>query len=110
MTDKPIYLGFTVIDLCKLLKYEAYYDKLQPYFGQKNSQFHDIGTDSFVLSVITKEFIKYFTKLEGIFDFSKLDENRELFSNKNKKVIGKYEIETPKMLWIVEFICLRSKA
>ena len=28
---------------------------------------------------------------------------------KNKKVIGKYKIETPKNIWIDEFVCLRSK-
>ena len=28
--DKPIYLGFSVLELSKLLKYETYYDKLQP--------------------------------------------------------------------------------
>ena len=40
---------------------------------------------------------------------SNLDENHELFSNKNKKVIGKVKIETPKNIWIDEFVCLRSK-
>ena len=34
--DKPIYLGFAVLELSKLLMYETYYDKLQPYFGEKN--------------------------------------------------------------------------
>ena len=33
LMDKPIYLGFSVIELSKLLMYETYYDKLQPYFG-----------------------------------------------------------------------------
>ena len=47
--------------------------------------------------------------LEDLFDFSSLNENHELFSNKNKKVIGKFEIETPKSIWIDKFICLRSK-
>ena len=46
---------------------------------------------------------------EDIFDFSNLDKNHELFSNKNKKVIGKFKIETPKKIWIDEFVCLRSK-
>ena len=47
--------------------------------------------------------------VEDIFDFSNLDKNHELFSNKNKKVIGKFKIETPKSIWIDEFVCLRSK-
>ena len=35
LMNKPIYLGFTVLELSKLLMYETYYDKLQPYFGEK---------------------------------------------------------------------------
>ena len=31
--DKPIYLGFTVLELSKLLMYEFYYNKLQPYWN-----------------------------------------------------------------------------
>ena len=56
--DKPIYLGFTVLELSKLLMYETYYDILQPYFGQKNIQLQYMDTDSFVLSVNTKDIIK----------------------------------------------------
>ena len=32
LMDKPIYLGFTVLELSKLHMYETYYDVLQPYF------------------------------------------------------------------------------
>ena len=107
--DKPIYLGFTVLELSKLHMYETYYDKLQPYFGQENIQCHYFDTDAFVLSLNTKDIIKNLKNLEDIFDFSNLDKSHELFSNKNKKVIGKFKIETPKNIWIDEFVCLRSK-
>ena len=109
LMDKPIYLGFGVLELSKLHMYETYYDKLQPYFGEKNLYLHYMNTDSFILSVNTKDIIKDLKNLEDIFNFSNLDENHELFSNKNKKVIGKFKIETPKNFWIDEFICLRSK-
>ena len=109
LMDKPIYLGFAVLELSKLHMYEAYYDKLQPYFGEKNLHLHYMDTDGLILSVNTKDIIKDLKKMEGIFDFSNLDENHELFSNKNKKVIGKFKIETPKNICIDEFICLRSK-
>ena len=82
LVDKPIYLGFTVLELSKLLMYETYNDKLQPYFGQENIQLHYMDTDSFVLSVNTKDIIKDLKNLEDIFDFSNLDENHELFSKK----------------------------
>ena len=88
--------------------YETYYDILQPYFGPENVQLHYMDTDSFVLSVNTKDIIDDLKNLEDIFDFSNLDKNHELFSSKNKKVIGKFKIETPKNNWIDEFVCLRS--
>ena len=68
-----------------------------------------MDTDSSVLSVNTKDIIKDLKKLEDIFDFSNLDENHEIFSKKNKKLIGFFEIETPKSNWIDELVCLRSK-
>ena len=107
--DKPIYLGFAVLKLSKLLLHETYCDECQPNFGCKNFQLHYIDSDSFVLSANTKNITKDLKNSEDIFDFSNLDKNHELFSNKNKKVIGKFIIETPKNNWIDEFVCLRSK-
>ena len=46
-----------------------------------------MDTDSFVLSVNTEDIIKDLKNLEDIFDFSNLDKNHEISSNKNKKVI-----------------------
>ena len=109
LMDKPIYLGFSVLELSKLLMYETYYDKLQPYIKLENIQLHYMDTDSFVLSVNTKDIIKDLKSREDLFDFSNLNENHELFSNKNKIVIAKFKIETPKNIWIGEFVCLRSK-
>ena len=108
LMDKPIYLGFSVLELSKLLMYETYYDILQPYFGQENIQLHYMDYDSFVLSFETENTINDLKKLEDLFDFSNLDKNHELFSNKNKK-LGKFKIETPENIWIDEFVALRSK-
>ena len=109
LMDQPIFLGFAVLELSKLLMYETYYDKLQPYFGKENIQLHYMDTDSFILSVNKKNIIKDLKKLEDIFDFSNLDQNHELFSNKNKKLIGFFKVETPENIWIDQFVCLRSK-
>ena len=107
---KAIHVGFAILELSKLHMYETYYDTLQPYFGQENLQLHYFDTDGMILSMKTKDIIKDLKNLEDIFDFSNLDENHEVFSNKNKKVIGKFKIETPKNVFIDEFVCLRSKA
>ena len=108
--DKAIYVGFAILDLSKLHMYETYYDTLQPYFGQENLQLHYIDTDGMFLSMKTKDIIKDLKNLEDIFDFSNLDKNHELYNEKNKKIIGKFKIETPKNICIDEFICFRSKA
>ena len=65
--------------------------------------------DSSILS-IESENIKDLKNLEDIFDFSNIDENHELYSEKkNKKVLEKFKIETPKNVFIDEFVALRSK-
>ena len=109
LMDEPIYLGFALLELGKFYIYETYYDRLQPNFGQENFQLQYIDTDAFVLSVNTEDIIKDLKNLEDIFDFSNLDQKHELFSNKNKKRPGFFKIETPKNIWIDEFVCLRSK-
>ena len=87
LMDKPVYLAFSVLELSKVLMYETYYDKVQPYCGQKNIQLHYMDTDRFVLSVNTKDIIKYLKNVEDIFDFSNFDENHELVSTKNKYLV-----------------------
>ena len=77
--------------------------------GQENLHLHYMETDSFVLSIITKDNIKDLKNFDNIFDFSNLDKNHELFSNKNKKVAGQFKIETPKKIWIDDCVCLRSE-
>ena len=107
--DKAIYVGFALLELSKLHKYETYYDELQQYFGQENLQLHRIDTDGMILSLTTENNIKDLKNKEDIFGFSNLDEIHELFNEKNKRVIVKFKIETPKNIWIDEFVCLRSK-
>ena len=87
-----------------------HYDRLQPYFGEKNikSQYND--TDAFVPSFISKHVVRDFQTLEDLIDFSNLNGNHEIFSNKNTKVIGKYKIETLKKIWKDEFVCLKTNA
>ena len=110
LMDKPIYLGFSVLELSKLLMYETYYDKFQPYFGEENIQLHYTDCDSMVLSIKTRDIVEDLYNLKDLFDFSNLNREHKLFSEENKKVVGKFKIETPGSIWIDEFVCLRSKA
>ena len=63
-----------------------------------------------ILSMTPQNIINDLKNFQNFFDFSNLVENHEHFSEKNKRVIGKFKIETLGNIWIDEFVCLRSKA
>ena len=110
--EKPIYLGFSILELSKLLMYETYYDKLQKYFGIDGIQIHYQDTDAFIMSLTSKNTVNDLSKLQeqyNLFDFSNLNKEHILFSNKYKKTPGYLKIETPNSLYIHKFVCLRSK-
>ena len=107
--DKAIYFGIAIVELGKLLMYETYYDTLQYYFGGKIIHCHYIDTEAFVRSVISKDIIKNLKNLENLFDFSNLIGNNEIFSDKNKRVTGRFKLETPRKIYIDEFLFLISK-
>ena len=110
--EKPIYLGFSILELSKLLMYETYYDKLQKYFGKDGIQIHYQDTDAFIMSIKTTNLVNDLEKLQEqykLFDFSNLSKEHKLFSNEYKKIPGFLKIETPKSLYIDKFVCLRSK-
>ena len=66
--------------------------------------------DSFLLSNETQNNFNDLRNVENFFDFSVLNKDHELFSNKSKKVTSKIKIETPKNVWIKKFVCLGPKA
>ena len=107
--DKPIYLGCSVLELSKLLMYEFYYHKLQPYYSS-SVKLHYMDTDSFILSIKTGDVIKDLENFKDDFDFSELDPSHELYDSINKKVIGKMKIETSPIIELDNFVALRSKS
>ena len=108
--DEAINVGFAILQLSRFHIYETNYDTLQPYFGLEKIQLHYVDKDGMILSMKIPNIINDLKNLKNLFDFSYLDENHELFSNKNKKGIGKIKMKTPKYIWIDKFVCLRSKA
>ena len=68
-----------------------------------------MDSDSFVLSMKTENNIKDIKNLEVFSDCSNSDEKHEVFSNKNKKNVGEFKLETPKKFWIDDSVCLRIK-
>ena len=107
---KPIYVGLCVLELSKLLMYEWYYDKMQPYYGEDKLELHYIDTASFIFSLKTiKSSIEDIKYLEEDFDFSELDPSHELYSEDNKIVIGKMKLEKAPELDLEKAIFLRKE-
>ena len=108
---KPIYVGFCILELPKLLMYEGYYDKMQPYFGEDFLELHYLDTDSFIFSFKPiKSLIEDFKYFREDFEFSDLEPSHELYSKDNKKSIGKSKFETAPELDSNEAVFLRSKS
>ena len=105
--DRPNYIGFALLDWSKLLMYETYYDELQPFFDREKSHLPYMDCDSFVINFKASKIVSDLIYLVYLFDFINMDENHELFSKKNKKFVEKYKIETPKIAWVNEFVCLK---
>ena len=104
---KPIYVGFSILDLSKLLMYDWYYDKMQLYFGVDNLELHCLDTDSFIFSFKPiKSLIEDSKHFKDDFDFSDLDPSHELYSKDNKTVIGKMKLETLPELDLYEAVFL----
>ena len=59
--NKPIYCGFTILELSKLHMQNFYYNVLKPYYGEKvNLCYTD--TDSFILSIESEDVYDDFFK------------------------------------------------
>ena len=108
---KPIYVGLSLLEFSELSLYVWYYDKRQPCFGEDNLELHYLDTHPFVTSFKSiKSLIEDSNYFKEDFDFSDLDPSHELYSEDNKKVIGKMKLETAPELDLDEGVFLRSKS
>ena len=102
---KPIYVGFSVLDLSKLLIYEFHYKYIKSKF---NTNLSSTDTDSLVYKIKTEDAYEDFYKDKNLFDLSDYLLNSKFFDPTNKKVIGKMKDEFKGKI-ISEFIGLKSK-
>ncbi|XP_033112614.1 uncharacterized protein LOC117113400 [Anneissia japonica] len=105
--NKPIYCGTAVLDLSKLVMYEFYYDKLKPVYGDRAKLLYT-DTDSLLLSITTEDVYADMQENLDWFDTSNYSKDSRLYSEKNKKVLGKMKDEMGGCI-MTEFVGLRPK-
>ena len=88
--NKPIYVGFCILDLSKLLMYEFHYEYIKSKFDAK-LLFTD--TDSLVYEIKTEDLYEDFHQDKNMFDLSDYPFNSKFFDSVNEKVIGKMKDE-----------------
>ena len=103
--NKPIYVGFSILDLSKLLIYKFHYKHIGSKFDAK-LLFAD--TDSLVYEINIEDFYEDFNQDKNLFDFSDYPLNSKTFDTVNGKVIGKMKDEIKGRI-ISEFVGLKSK-
>ena len=106
--NKPVYLGFPILEISKTLMYEFWYDYIKPKYQDRAKLCH-MDTDSFIINIKTKNFYGDIANdVEERFDTSNYDVSRPLLTGNNKKVIGLMKDELGGKI-MTEFAALRPK-
>ena len=84
--NKPIYVGFTILELAKLKMYQFHYDYVLKKF---NAKLLFTETDSLVYEIKGGNVYEQCFKDKHSFDFSGCPKNSVYYCDDNKKVLGK---------------------
>ena len=103
--NKPIYVGFTVLELTKWLMYDFHYNFIKKHF---DAELLFTDTDSLTYEIKSENVYEEFFKWKDLFDFSNYSKDSKFFDETNKKVIGKMKDESEGKI-IGEFVGLKSK-
>ena len=85
--NKPIYVGFSILELSKLLMYQFHYDYISKNFNSIKLLFTD--TDSLVYKIKDDNVCDQCFKEKYLFDFSGYPKDSVYYNISNKKVLGK---------------------
>lgn len=107
--NKPIYLGFCVLDISKTLMYRFHYDYMKSKF-KNNLKLLYTDTDSFIYQIFSQNlYAEIKPDLDMYFDTSDYPtNNRYEFPLMNKKKVGFFKDENNGKI-VKEFVGLRSK-
>ena len=96
--DKPISVGFAILELSKVLMYDFHYNTMKPKYGD-NLKLLFTDTDSLCYEIKTDDVYKDMSSDASLYDFSEYPKTYDLYDPKNKKVIGKFKDETNGILY-----------
>ena len=86
--NKPVYLGLSILEFSKILKYEFWYDYVKSKFSE-NAKLCYMDTESFTFHLKTDDIYKDIAEdVETRFDTSNFELGRPLPKGKNENVIG----------------------
>jgi hypothetical protein len=86
--NKPIYIGFTVLDVSKLLMFDFHYNVIAKRYG-KNARLLFTDTNSLCYHLATDDVYKDMLEYRHLLDTSNYQRDHPLYSAENMKVIGR---------------------
>ena len=108
LTNKPVYLGLSILELSKILMYEFWYGYVKPKYGKKVKLCY-MDTGIFIVYIKTDDIYKDIAEdVETRFDASNYDLDRPFPKGKNKKVIELMKDEFGRKI-MTKFVGLRVK-
>ena len=105
--NKPIYVGFSILDLSKYLMYEFHYDVMKKRYDDKiRLRYQD--TDILIYEVETVDVYEDMDDMKDNYDFSDYPNDHLLYDDSNRKVIGKFKDELNGNI-MTEIVALKPK-
>jgi hypothetical protein len=105
--DKPIYAGFSILDLSKELMYKFHYDVIKARYESKCSLLMS-DTDSVMYHIFTDNVYEHMYEDRAFYDTSNYSEDNKLYSKTNARVVGLFKDETAGVA-IREWVGLKAK-
>ena len=87
--NRPIYVGFCILKLSKVLMYDFHYNYIKRKYGN-SAKLLFTDTDSLCYDINTDDIYRNMRLDIDLFDTSEYSREHFLFSLRNKKVLGKY--------------------
>ena len=106
--DRPIYVGFSVLEESKVHMYRFHYQIMKPQYPDISLLFTD--TDSLCYLIQTEDlYADFSSQLATYMDTSNFPRDHPSYSTANARVLGKFKEEQPPPNCVAKFVGLRPK-